>query len=48
MGLNGGVNTALRPVQESFTHKVCLVQSRLSNFLAIRRLSPLPVTGLQI
>ena len=27
---------------------VCFVYSRLSNFSAIRRLSPLPVTGLQI
>jgi hypothetical protein len=27
---------------------VCFIYSRLSNFSAIRRLSPLPVTGLQI
>jgi hypothetical protein len=27
---------------------VCFAYSRLSNFSAIRRLSPLPVTGLQI
>jgi hypothetical protein len=27
---------------------VCFIYSRLSNFSAIQRLSPLPVTGLQI
>jgi hypothetical protein len=27
---------------------VCFIYSRLSNFSAIRRPSPLPVTGLQI
>jgi hypothetical protein len=33
-------------LQESIL--VCFLYSRLSNFSAIRRLSPLPVTGLQI
>jgi hypothetical protein len=38
----------LRLSIENFCLFVCFIYSRLSNFSAIRRLSPLPVTGLQI